>query len=151
MAHEILSIKLCQLEERVGRLHRRIHLSETANHAQLRREICRLEAECLTSEAALREKLQHSRSPLVSVLNQGYSQMEHLIQTSQSQMQALAREDPDQEVQVEEKLLLAEYALDFAHQAADRALLVSLEAIDAQLQQMELADTPPQPPEGSAT
>lgn len=151
MAHEILSIKLCQLEERVERLHRRIRLSETENHAQLRREIDQMEAECLTSEAALREKLQHSRSPLVSVLNQGYSQMEQLIQTSQRQMQALARENPDREIQMEEKLLLAEYALDFAHQAADRALLVSLEAVDAQLQQMEAADTSLQTPEGSAT
>ena len=32
----------------------------------------------------------------------------------------------------EEKILTAEYALDFAMQAANRALLVSLEAIEAQ-------------------
>lgn len=137
MAHEILSIKLCQLEERMERLHSRIHLSETADRTRLRREIEQLEAECLTSEAALREKLQHSRSSLVSVLSQGYGQMEQIIQTSRDQMQALARENPDPETQMEEKLLLAEYALDFAHQAADRALLFSMEAIDAQLQQQE--------------
>ena len=34
---------------------------------------------------------------------------------------------------VEEKILLAEFALDFAQRAAERALLISLEAIDAQL------------------
>lgn len=32
----------------------------------------------------------------------------------------------------EEKLLLAEYALDFAAQAANRAVLLSLEAVNAQ-------------------
>ena len=34
--------------------------------------------------------------------------------------------------QAEEKILLAEYALDFAVQAANRALLLAMEAIDAQ-------------------
>ena len=63
--------------------------------------------------------------------------MEQIIQTSQDQLQAMARDNPDPEAAVEEKLLLAEYALDFAHQAADRALLLSMEAIDAQLQQQE--------------
>lgn len=141
MAHEILSIKLCQLEERVDRLHSRIRLSETADRPRLRREMERLEQECLTSEAALREQLQHSRSALVSVLGQGYGQMEQIIQASRDKLQALARDNPDPAAAVEEKLLLAEYALDFAHQAADRALLFSMEAIDAQLQQQEGSTT----------
>ena len=38
---------------------------------------------------------------------------------------------------MEEKILLAEYALDFAHQAADRALLLSMDAINAQMFQQE--------------
>ena len=38
---------------------------------------------------------------------------------------------------VEEKILRAEYALDFAMQAADRALLLSLKAIEAQTRQQE--------------
>lgn len=141
MAHEILSIKLCQLEERVDRLHSCIRLSETADRPRLRREMERLEQECLISEAALREQLQHSRSALVSVLGQGYGQMEQIIQASRDQLQALARDNPDPAAAVEEKLLLAEYALDFAHQAADRALLFSMEAIDAQLQQQEGSTT----------
>ena len=39
----------------------------------------------------------------------------------------------------EQALLLAEYALDFAMQAASRALLISLEAIDAQMTEQEEA------------
>ena len=53
-------------------------------------------------------------------------------------MKAMAADDPDAEAVAEEKILLAEYALDFAQQAADRALLLSMEAIDAQaIQQQE--------------
>ena len=38
---------------------------------------------------------------------------------------------------VEEKLLFAEYAIDFAMQAADRALLISMEAAEAEQAKIE--------------
>ena len=43
----------------------------------------------------------------------------------------------------EEKILLAEYALDFALQASNRALLLAMEAIDAQLAGQEGEKTSP--------
>ena len=137
MAHEILSVKLCQLDDRMGRLHSRIHISETASHSQLKREIDALEQEYTQSEAILGENLQRSKSKLVSILAQSYKQIEQAIQNAKDQMQAAAADVPDTEAVTEEKLLLAEYALDFAHQAADRALLLSMEAIDAQLLQQQ--------------
>lgn len=138
MAHEILSIKLCQLSDRVGRLRSRIHMSETASHSQLRQEIGFLERECAEAEMTLRENLRGSKSNLVSVVAQSYEQMERIIQNTKDQMKAMAADDPDAEAVAEEKILLAEYALDFAQQAADRALLLSMEAIDAQaIQQQE--------------
>ena len=133
MAHEILSVKLCQLDERMGKLHSRIHMSETAGHAQLQREMDALARECTTAEMTLRENLQRSKSEVVSVLAQSYGQVEQIIRQSKEKMQAMAAESPDTESIVEEKILLAEYALDFAHQAADRALLLSMDAINAQL------------------
>ena len=36
MPHEILSVKLCELDEQIARLHSRIHLSETAGNAPKR-------------------------------------------------------------------------------------------------------------------
>lgn len=45
MAHEILSVKLCQLDDRIGKLHSRIHMSEIAGHSQLRKEIEVMEQE----------------------------------------------------------------------------------------------------------
>lgn len=67
MAHEILSVKLCQLDDRIGKLHSRIHLSETAGHNQLRREIEVMEHECIESESALRENLRRSKSSIALI------------------------------------------------------------------------------------
>lgn len=62
MAHEILSIKLSELEEQIARLISRIQLSETADRAQLRREIGSLKQEYLENELILQKKLQLSRA-----------------------------------------------------------------------------------------
>lgn len=140
MAHEILSVKLCQLDDSVGRLHSRIHMSETSNHQHLQQEIAVLEQECMDAEAALRENLRRSKSSLVSVLARGYGQVEHDIEQSKTQLQQLVGTGPDSEA-VEERLLLAEYLLDFAHRAADRTLLFSMKAIDAQLTQQEKGES----------
>lgn len=137
MAHEILSVKLCQLDDKVGRLHSRIHISETANHRQLSREIEALRQECTETELSLREKLRLSKSDLVSVLSKSYEKMEQLIQDAKAELQAVAGDCPDDNALAEAKILLAEYALDFAHQAADRALLISMDVIDTELMRQE--------------
>ena len=101
-----------------------------------------LRRECADAESALRENLRRSKSGLVSVLARGYEQMEQIIQKSNAQLQTMAADNPDAEATVEEKILLAEYALDFAHQAAERALLLAMEAIDAQMLQQQEGRTP---------
>lgn len=133
----ILYIKLNQLDERMGKLHSCIHISQKAGHSQLRLEMEMLQKECEETQAALREKLQRSKSSMVSVLAQGYGQVEQIVQQSRKRLQDMAQDSPDAEAVVEEKILLAEYALDFAQQAADRALLLSMDAMDAQLLQQE--------------
>ena len=135
MAHEILAVKLCQLDDRMGRLHSRIHMSETAGHAELRREIAAMKQEYAESETVLREKLRHSKSEMVSILDQGYRQMEQIVRNTEKRLRTMADDSLNTEAIAEEKILLAEYALDFAHQAADKALLLSMDAIDAQLQE----------------
>ena len=132
MAHEILSVKLCQLDDRVGRLHSRIHMSETARHSQLRQEIDALEQECAAAELALRQELQMSKSTYVAALAKSYEEMEQVVKNTRSRLRTMTGCCEDPEACAEAKVLLAEYALDFAHQAADRALLLAMEAIDAQ-------------------
>ena len=133
MGQEILSVKLGQLEEQLDRLHNRIRIGQTSCHSQLRQEIEDLKRECDETRTDLLENLQQSRSPLVSVLAQSYAQVEAIVQESKDHLQLMAQDSPDEETILEEKILLAEYALDFAHQAANRALLLSLDAIDIQL------------------
>lgn len=137
MAHEILSVKLCQLDERMERLHSRIHISETACQSRLQQEIDALTEECDQAEATLRESLARSKSGVASLLAQGYDQVGRIIRSTKDRLQSIATANPDQEAAVEEKILLAEYALDFAHQAADRALLLCMDAINAQMFQQE--------------
>ena len=111
MAHEILAVKLCELEEQLSRLSGRIQLTETARKDQIQQEMEALARECAETELALQE----TKAAL--------------------QAQAARRGAPDDAV--EEKILLAEYGLDFAVQAANRALLLAMEAIYAQLKQQE--------------
>ena len=132
MAHEILAVKLCELEDRFIRLSSRIHLSETAGHDQLRQEIRSLSRECMETELTLRQKLQLSRAEVVATLAGTYSEIEQSIQRAMAKLEEQAAARNDAEAQAEEKILLAEYALDFAVQAANRALLLAMEAIDAQ-------------------
>lgn len=133
MAHEILSVKLCELDDQLSRLSSRIHLSETAGHDQLRQEIDALTKECAETELTLQKRLKLSKAEAVATLASTYGEIEQIIQRAKSTLkaQAVCRKDADYEA--EEKILLAEYALDFAVQAANRALLLSMEAIDAQL------------------
>ena len=137
MAHEILSFKLCQLDDRLEKLHSRIRMSETADHSQLRREIGQLERECTETELALRSRLQLSKSALVTVLSRSYGEMEQIIRRAEADLRGEAETEPDGDAWAEAKLLLAEYALDFAQQAADRALLLSMDAIDTELARRE--------------
>lgn len=137
MAHEILSIKLYELEEQITRLLTRIQLSENENNAQLQQAIEGLKRECRENELALKNRLQLSRSGIVSTISHTYGQIETVIHQCKDALQAYAsqRADPDQEA--EEKILLAEYALDFSIQAANRALLLAMEAMAAQPTQPE--------------
>ncbi len=133
MAHEILSVKLDQLDDRLGRLHACIHMSETASHTRLQQEIASLKQKCAEEDEILKKNLYHSKAQIVSVLSQNYDQIERTIHEADVQIRTAETACQDHESLVEEKILLAEYSLDFAQRAAERALLISLEAIDAQL------------------
>ena len=132
MAHEILSIKLCELEDQIVRLLHRIRLSETIDQVQLEREIKALKQECEENELTMEEKLQLSRAEIVSVIAQTYAEMQQALQKNNDALRDRDSRSLDSDAKSEERILLAEYALDFAVQAANRALLLSLEAIAAQ-------------------
>ena len=133
MAHEILTVKLCELEDQLARLSSRIHLTETANREQLHQEIRALSQECAETALTLQRKLRLSRAEVVATLAKTYGEIERIIQEAKSELEEQSIHRRDADYAAEEKILLAEYALDFAVQASNRALLLSMEAIDAQL------------------
>lgn len=137
MAHEILAVKLCELEEQLSRLSGRIQLAETARKDQIQQEMEALARECAETELALQKKLQRSRAEMVATLSDGYERIGEILQETKAALQAQATKRGAPDDAVEEKILLAEYGLDFAVQAANRALLLAMEAIYAQLKQQE--------------
>ena len=142
MAHEILSVKLCELDEQLARLQGRIHLSELEEPPRLRQEIAALRPE--NAEAALtsQARLRHSRAGMVAVLAEAYGAVEQRVEAAMDALAAQAAGCCDSKAAAERKILLAEYALDFALQAANRALLLALEAIDAQGTALEQERSP---------
>lgn len=93
----------------------------------------------------LKNNLRFSRAPSVAALCQAYTEVEKVLERLREQMEEESRENKAAQSggqketsalmendPVEEKLLFAEYAIDFAMQAADRALLISMEATEAE-------------------
>ena len=95
----------------------------------LEREIYILERQCAETFLTLRQKLCHSKGATSQALAETYEKVESQLQHTQDALKGLVKESDDPP---EEITLLAEYALDFALQAADRALLLSMKAIFAQ-------------------
>ncbi len=137
MAHGILAVKLCELEDQLTGLSSRIHLSETAGHDRLRREIETLSREYVEADLTLQKRLQRSRAEIVSVLADAYDQVGRILHGARDELERQTSACSDSDVAAEEKILLAEYGLDFAMQAANRALLLAMQAMDAQLTQQE--------------
>ena len=137
MTHEILTLKLQELDDQFSHLSRRIHSSQAADQIQIRQELSALSEEYTARLSALQQSLLQSRAEVAAVLASTYAEVEQAIQQADRTLERRARSLTDREVQAEEKVLLAEYALDFALLAANRSLLLSLQALDAQFTQDE--------------
>ncbi len=130
MAHELLSVKLCELDEKLGRLHSRIQFSQTSDRDSLARETQLVRRECEEEQQSLSRRLKFSRSEMAGRISRLYEKVEETVRSARNEM-----ESGRDKISPEEWLLLAEYSLDFASQAADRALLISLEAMEKQTEE----------------
>ena len=113
MAHGMLSAKLCELDDDICRLHGRIQQGAE----NLDSEIRAAELELEESQRSLNERLAFSRSEAVQDIAKIYRRIENALSSEQKELSA------------DERLLLAEYSLDFAMLAARKAVLQSLRAI----------------------
>ena len=132
MSHEILSVKLAELDRRMGRLHSRIQLSETGTREDIRRETEALRRECQEDRSALTNQMRFSRFRPAAQLAGAFEEIQAILDRTREDIRRQSESGADRELEPEEKILLAEHMLDFAMQAANRALLISLEAIAVQ-------------------
>lgn len=133
MAHEILSVKLCELDERFASIHSRIQMSELNSVSQLQPEVETLKKECTEHEMSVCGSLKRSKAAMPTALLSAYEQIEQIVHTTLDSLRTASDDREDAEMSAEKLLLLAEYELDFTMLAADRALLIALEAIERQL------------------
>lgn len=141
MAHEILSVKLYEMDKEFARLHTRIELSETANLEQIKEEIKVLQKQCEEGKLTLRNQLKHSKAKKVKKISEAYDEIEEIINKTQDGLCNPVSDTWKEEMTEEKMILLAEYSLDFAMQAANNALLLSMEAISAQLEKQKRQET----------
>ncbi len=132
MANEILSVKLRELEDAMNQLCSRIRLSQTASPSQRQAELEAVQRDYAEREAALHSQMQFSRSGFVRELTEAYDELAEAAQGVCGQLHALQPQGAEGCPTPEESIVLAEYALDFAMQTANRALALALEAMNRQ-------------------
>ena len=138
MPHEILSVKLHELDEQLSRIYSRLLMIETADHDQIRSEKAHMLQECKAAEQSIRERLQNSESPVVTSFRCSYDDLTDIAEDIRAKTSSIREASSADTVDAtEQKILLAEYALDFAMLASDHALLLSLEAMDSQMSDEE--------------
>lgn len=137
MAHGILSAKLYELDKKISRMHSRIQLGESADHDQILVEVTELRRECAEEALTLQDKLRLSKVREVARLSTAYANVKKTIRDAIEGIENDGAEDEDAAFTSERKILFAEYALDFAMQAVDCALLVSMKALDAEMVRRE--------------
>ena len=136
MAHEILSVKLCELDKRISRLKGNIQLSEMEDPDSLEEEIRRLEMETFVSRTALQDNIKRSRSSTMKAVSSAYEEISKITGEVREKIYGTDRQNT-METSAEQQILLAEYTLDFALQTVQEALLISMKAIWLQRKQEE--------------
>mgnify|MGYP001625547287 CR=1 FL=1 len=103
MAHELLSVKLCELDEKLGRLHSRIQFSQTSDRDSLAKETQLVRRECEEEQQSLSRKLKFSRSEMAGRISRLYEKVEETVRGARNEM-----ENGRDRISPEEWLLLAE-------------------------------------------
>ena len=135
MTNDIFSVKLYEMDKAIGQIHSRVEQGEKDSPEQLAEDIRVLRNECRENRENLHNKMKYSKAKLVGRISEAYERVDQVIQEVQQQLGISFAEEQISELSAENKILMAEYLLDFAMLAADHALLTSLEVIKAQKEQ----------------
>ena len=86
MAHEILSVKLYELEKKIEQLCGRIQISESASHDRIKAETETLRREYAENALILRNRLTFSKASAVAKLSEAYVRVEQIIKKTKEEI-----------------------------------------------------------------
>lgn len=132
---DIFAVKLYEMEKQYGRLQSRLRICGRENREKLQAELEHAKEEYEENSLILKQSIQGSRSPAVAELAQVQWEYMHKVEDLLKEKlgQFFHCEATSQaEDQAEAASLYAEYAMDFATQAMQYALIVALTAMDLQ-------------------
>ena len=120
MEQDMLAEKLAEVDAQLAGVHAKLRSAAQMESAELDAAIAQTREETAQCAHALAERLRHSRAHQVAA---AFEEIREIV--SRVQTEGRRGDESGEEMQ----LLFAEYAMDFAMQAARHALLVALEAI----------------------
>ena len=141
----IFAGKLYEMEQQYSQTLSCLHMYQSKSRDEIRQTIRQLEAECRETESLLRQSIADCRSPAVSALAAAqldYDQkVRHILH---DELPGYLHEEGNDRTadQAEAASLYGEYAIDFAAQAMQHALLAALSAIGLQMSCEEAAQKP---------
>ena len=115
MEQDMLAGKLAEVDAQLAGVHAKLQSAAQMESTELNSAIAQTREETEQCARALAERLRHSRAHQVGEIADAFEEIREIVRRVQT----------GEEMQ----LLFAEYAMDFAMQAARHALLVALEAI----------------------
>ncbi len=134
MAHEILSVKLCEMDNELSDFHSKIRISDQLSAEELNKEIMKLKVQLEESVNLAKHSLEQSRAKISSALLEEFDALGCGLKDAFEKITEEAETAGDPEFATEKKILTAEYNIDFAIIVARLALLKSLEAMLAEKQ-----------------
>lgn len=136
MQQSFLTVKLYELEKQHGKLQAGIRICQKESLKEIRREIARVREECEEQDFLLNQSIETSHSKAVTALADAQVSYDETVKTIVEKVlpEAMHGKDSMKEELAEEKMLYAEYSIDFAIRAVKNALQTSLEAIEAQME-----------------
>ena len=132
---DIFAVKLYEMEKQYGRLQSRLRICGRENREKLQAELEHAKEEYEENSLLLKQSIQGSRSPAVAELAQVQWEYMHKVEDllKEKAEQFFHCEATSKEEDLAEAAsLYAEYAMDFATQAMQYALIVALTAMDLQ-------------------
>lgn len=134
---EIFSIKLSEMEKQYKEVQNQIQLCEEKDQEEIRKELQRALNDYHLRSMMLQKSIKNSRSPAVKklscILSECNNKMETLLKDGEMEDYLHCERSSQLEDRAEASALYAEYAIDYALQTVQYALIVSLSAMDLQI------------------